>query len=43
MSENTRIEMPYSAGKTLAFEFVKNYSEVQLDVEIDKESEDDVD
>ena len=36
------IEMPYSVGKTLALEFIKAYTEVQLDVEIE-ESEDDVD
>ena len=37
------IEMPYGTGKTLAGEFIKKYSEVQLDVEIDEdqESEDD--
>ena len=28
------IEMPYGNGKSLALEFIKNYSEVQLDVEI---------
>ena len=36
------IEMPYGSGKTLALEFIKAYTEVQLDVEIDEESEDDV-
>ena len=36
------IEMPYGSGKTLALEFTKAYTEVQLDVEIDEESEDDV-
>lgn len=30
------IEMPYDNGKSLALEFIKNYSEVQLDVEIDE-------
>ena len=35
------IEMPYGNGKALALEFIKKYSEVQLDVEIDEESEDD--
>lgn len=37
------IEMPYSVGKTLALEFIKAYTKVQLDVEIDEdqESEDD--
>lgn len=28
------IEMPYGNGKSLALEFIKNYSGVQLDVEI---------
>lgn len=28
------IEMPYGNGKALALEFIKAYSEVQLDVEI---------
>ncbi len=39
------IEMPYGNGKALALEFIKNYLEVQLDVEIDEEqeSEEDVD
>lgn len=33
------IEMPYGNGKALEREFIKKYSEVQLDVEIDgKES-----
>ena len=35
------IEMPYGTGKSLAGEFIKAYTEVQLDVEIE-ESEDDV-
>lgn len=37
------IEMPYGNGKALEREFIKKYSEVQLDVEIDEdqESEDD--
>lgn len=35
------IEMPYGNGKALALEFIKAYSEVQLDVEIKEESEDD--
>ena len=35
------IEMPYGTGKTLAGEFIKAYTEVQLDVEIDEESEED--
>lgn len=34
------IEMPYGTGKTLAGEFIKKYSEVQLDVEMKEESED---
>ena len=34
------IEMPYSVEKTLALEFIKAYTKVQLDVEIDEESED---
>lgn len=33
------IEMPYGNGKSLALEFVKAYTEVQLDVEIDEEQE----
>ena len=37
------IEMHYGNGKVLEREFVKAYTEVQLDVEIDEESEDDVD
>ena len=37
------IEMPCGMGKTLEREFIKAYTEVQLDVEIDEESEDDVD
>ena len=37
------IEMPCGNGKTLEREFIKAYTEVQLDVEIDEESEDDVD
>ena len=36
------IEMPYGTGKALTREFIKKYEEVQLDVEIDEESEDDV-
>ena len=35
-------KMPYGNGKALEREFIKKYSEVQLDVEIDEESEDDV-
>ena len=35
------IEMPYGNGKALEREFVKKYEEVQLDVEINEESEDD--
>ena len=31
------IEMPYSVGKALALEFIKAFSDVQLDVEIDEE------
>ena len=31
------IEMPYGNGKALALEFIKAYSDVQLDAEIDKE------
>ena len=34
------IEMPCGMEKTLALEFIKAYTEVQLDVEIDEESED---
>ena len=39
------IEMHCGTGKTLAVEFIKAYSDVQLDVEIDEEqeSEEDVD
>ena len=37
------IETPCGNGKSLALEFVKAYTEVQLDVEIKEESEDDVD
>ena len=37
------IEMPYGNGKALEREFIKKYSEVQLNVEIKEESEDDVD
>ena len=37
------IEMPYGTGKALTREFIKKYSEVQLDVEMKEESEDDVD
>ena len=33
---DTRIEMPYGTGKSLALEFIKNYSEVQLDVEMER-------
>lgn len=33
------IEMPYGTEKTLALEFIKKYSEVQLDVEMKEESE----
>lgn len=36
------IEMPCGTDKSLALEFIKAYTEVQLDVEIE-ESEDDVD
>ena len=36
------IEMPYGTGKDLEREFIKAYTEVQLDVEIE-ESEDDMD
>lgn len=35
------IEMPCSNGKALEREFAKKYEGVQLDVEIDEESEDD--
>lgn len=35
------IEMPYGNGKALTREFIKAYTEVQLDVEIKEESEDD--
>ena len=35
------IEMPYGNDKSLAGEFIKAYTEVQLDVGIDEESEDD--
>ena len=41
MKMSEMIEMPYGTGKTLAGEFIKKYSEVQLDVEIKEESEDD--
>ena len=34
------IEMSCCSGKTLEREFIKAYTEVQLDVEIDEESED---
>lgn len=37
------IEMSCGSGKTLEREFIKAYTEVQLDVEIDEGSEDDVD
>lgn len=43
MKMSEMIEMPYGTEKTLALEFIEKYSEVQLDVEIDEESEDDVD
>ena len=33
------IEMPHGNGKALALEFIKAYTEVQLDVEIDEEQE----
>ena len=33
------IEMPCGMGKTLAGEFIKAYTEVQLNVEIKEESE----
>ena len=33
------IEMPCGMGKTLALEFIKAYTEVQLDAEIDEEQE----
>lgn len=36
------VEMSCGNGKTLEREFIKAYTEVQLDVEIDEESEDDV-
>ena len=36
------IEMPYGTGESLAGEFIKAYTEVQLDVEMKEESEDDV-
>ena len=39
---DTKIEMLYGNGKALALEFIKAYTEVQLDVEIKEESEDDV-
>ena len=35
------IEMPYGTGKSLAGEFIKAYTEVQLDVEIEESEEDD--
>lgn len=35
------IEMPCGNGKALALEFIKAYTEVQLDVEMKEESEDD--
>ena len=35
------IEMPCGSGKTLEREFIKAYTEVQFDVEINEESEDD--
>ena len=40
---NQLIEMPYGNGKALEREFIKAYTEVQLDVEMKEESEDDVD
>ena len=43
MEMSELIEMPYGTGKSLAGDFIKAYTEVQLDVEIDEESEDDVD
>ena len=33
------IEMPYGNGKALTREFIKAYTEVQLDVEMKEESE----
>ena len=33
------IEMPYGNGKALEREFIKAYTEVQLDVEMKEESE----
>ena len=36
------IEMPYGTGKALESEFIKAYTNVQLDVEIDEESKEDV-
>ena len=35
------IEMPCGMEKTLALEFIKAYTEVQLDVEMKEECEDD--
>lgn len=40
---NEIIKMPYGNGKALEREFIKKYSEIQLDVEINEESEDNVD
>ena len=34
------IEMPYGTGKALEREFIKKYSEVQLDVEIEERNND---
>lgn len=34
------IEMPYGNGKSLAGEFIKAYTEVQLDVEIEERNND---
>ena len=34
MRKNTKIEMPYGTGESLAGEFIKAYMEVQLDVEM---------
>ena len=35
------IEMPCGTDKSLALEFIKAYTEVQLDVEIEESEEDD--
>lgn len=37
------IEMPYGNGKALEREFIKKYSEVQLDVEIEESEENEKD